>query len=295
MKNTQIANKIIQSTKLKNYTRYSLQACYVKTLELEGDFSIGKVVSANYTQTQVLLVEEEKELEIAANDPSKSAQPDDDKPAAQKGVYNPNVFWKCNQMGHFARECPNPDPQPTKALGNLHHTLEAETPVTLALLNEFFNKLIRVEKKNDITKANLKKAYQQVCNQTGPSAQPVAPPAQAVPAPRAPTPPPANVPRKAQVGQPPRQPKPKTAPAAALVQKTPPAAKLRQPKPRATRARAKNKPVPGGVTPVNPEEDEAAPPEDEYDTNHLANLPTDSEAGTDGDNSGGEGSALDEQ
>ena len=42
-------------------------------------------------------------------------------------------------MGHFVRDCPTQDPQPTKALGRLHHTLEAETPIGRSLLNEFFN------------------------------------------------------------------------------------------------------------------------------------------------------------
>ena len=30
-------------------------------------------------------------------------------------------------MGHFARECTQ-DANPTRAIGKLHHTLEAETP-----------------------------------------------------------------------------------------------------------------------------------------------------------------------
>ena len=112
-------------------------------------------------------------------------------------------------MGHFARECPNPDPQPTKAVGKLHHTLEAETPVTRALLNKFFNKLVRSEKKNDITKAKLKKARQQVANQANPPAQPQTPQHQpATPTPPV-TPPQAAAPRKAQVGRPPKQAKPK--------------------------------------------------------------------------------------
>ena len=43
-------------------------------------------------------------------------------------------------MGHFARECTQ-DANPTRAIGKLHHTLEAETPVARSLLTEFFNKV----------------------------------------------------------------------------------------------------------------------------------------------------------
>ena len=38
--NTQIANKIIRSNHFKDYTRYSLQACFARALKLEGDFQV---------------------------------------------------------------------------------------------------------------------------------------------------------------------------------------------------------------------------------------------------------------
>ena len=72
-------------------------------------------------------------------------------------------------MGHFARDCPNQDPQPTKVLGRLHHTLEAETPISRSPLNEFFNKLMRSERKQEIAKAKLKKARQQLVTQVNPN------------------------------------------------------------------------------------------------------------------------------
>ena len=40
IRNTQIANKIIKSNHFKDYTRYSLQACFAWALELEGDFQV---------------------------------------------------------------------------------------------------------------------------------------------------------------------------------------------------------------------------------------------------------------
>ena len=63
-------------------------------------------------------------------------------------------------MGHFVRECTQ-DANLTRAIGKLHHTLEAETPVVRSLLTEFFNKLMRVQRKHDIVQAKLKKERQQ--------------------------------------------------------------------------------------------------------------------------------------
>ena len=62
-------------------------------------------------------------------------------------------------MGHFARGCKQ-DINPTRAIGKLHHTLKAETPVAKSLLTEFFNKLMRVQRKHDRVQAKLKKARQ---------------------------------------------------------------------------------------------------------------------------------------
>ena len=127
-------------------------------------------------------------------------------------------------MGHFARDCPTQDPQPTKALGRLHHTLEAETPIGRSLLNEFFNKLMRSERKQEIAKAKLKKARQQLNVQANPQQVQAGGGATATtPCPSnslhqqdpSVTPPQANVPRKAQVGRPARIAKPKPVPPAA--------------------------------------------------------------------------------
>ena len=84
------------------------------------------------------------------------------------------------------------------------------------------------------------------------------------------TPPPANVPRKAQVGRPAKIVKPK-APQAAGPKKTTPL------KPPVTRSKTKNQPIPTNVSVTDPEDDTTAPVSVEYDTDELAELPTDSE------------------
>ena len=157
IQNTQITNKIIKSSRFKDYTRYSLQACFMRALELEGDFQVGEVVTPNYAQAQVLAVDGEDSQEIAAGDAGSNTTPINKQGTTTLGMYNPNVCWRCGQVRHFVRDCPNQDPQPTKVIGRLHHTLEAQTPISRTLLNKFFNKLMRSERKQEIAKAKRKK------------------------------------------------------------------------------------------------------------------------------------------
>ena len=281
IRNTQIANKIIKSNHFKDYTKYSLQACFPRALKLEGDFQVGEVVTPNYVQAQVLTVKGEGATDMATGDASNDAKPVDNQGTTPPEMYNPNVCWRCGQVGHFARDCPTQDPQPTKALGRLHHTLEAETPIGRSLLNEFFNKLIRSERKQEIAKAKLKKARKQLNFQANPQQvqvggdAPVATPAQATAAPAGPpavTPPQANVPWKMQVGRPARVAKPKPMPPAAAPKKATP------PKPPVRRSKTRNQPTPTPVAAMDLEADITAPVDAEYDTDELTELPTDSES-----------------
>ena len=102
IRNTQIANKIIKSNCFKDYTRYSLQACFARALELEGDFQVGEVVTPNYTQAQVLAVEGEPSPEVAAGDAGGDTVPADKQETTPPGMNNLNVCWRCGQVGHFA-------------------------------------------------------------------------------------------------------------------------------------------------------------------------------------------------
>ena len=106
-------------------------------------------VSRVKPNTMIFVIARQGSPEIATGDASNDATPVD-KQATPQGMYNPNMCWRCGQVGHVARDCTNQNPQPTKALGRLHHTLEAETPISRSLLNEFFNKLMWSERRQNI-------------------------------------------------------------------------------------------------------------------------------------------------
>ena len=144
---------------------------------------------------------------------------------------------------------------------------------------------MRSERKQEIAKAKLKKARQQLNVQANPQQVQVGggaiatTPAQAQIAPAGPpavTPPQANVPRKAQVGRPARIAKPKPVPPATAAAVAP--KKVSPPKPPVTRSKTRSQPTPTPVAGTDLEADVTAPVDAEYDTDELAELPTDSDS-----------------
>ena len=159
---------------------------------------VGEVINPGHVQTQILPVEGEDTVEVDPVDPGDDDGEDPN--AVPKPTYNPNVCYRYGNLGHFARECPHPDPRPPKIGGKMHHSLEMDTPITQGLLNDFWNRIIRQEKRNVVVQAKLKKARQQLGGQApapakGAQPPPATPPAKAQPA----TPPLPAQPRKAQV------------------------------------------------------------------------------------------------
>ena len=142
---------------------------------------------------------------------------------------------------------------------------------------------MRSERKQEIAKAKLKKARQQLNVQANPQQVQVGrgatatTPAQAMTASAGP-PAVTNVPRKAQVGRLARIAKPKPLPPAAAVAVAP--KKVSPPKPPVTRSKTRNQPTTTPVAATNLEADVTAPVDAESDTDELAELPTDSESET---------------
>ena len=151
----------------------------------------------------------------------------------------------------------------------MHHSFEADTPITQGLLNDFLNRIIRQEKRNVVVSAKLKKARQQLEGQGatpvkgGPQTTPATPPKV-----QQGTPPPPAQPRKAQVRRPRRPQDPKVAGGKGKVAPSAPANKgkknpVRDPK----------------ATTVNPVEENKEPSDsDANDTDALSHLPTDDES-----------------
>ena len=151
------------------------------------------------------------------------------------------------------------------------------------------------ERKQEIAKAKLKKVRQQLNSETNPNSTqtggnvPNNP--SASPAPTPVTPPPTNVARIAQVGRPAKVPKPRggqSAPVGGLK-------KAPAPKPPITRSKVKDQPPLRGVKVTEIEDNTATLVEVEYDTDELAELPTDSESEANGSELGEESAPVEEQ
>ena len=96
LRNSAIANKIIKSQQFKEYTCYSLQSCFAKALELEGEFMVGEVVAPRHRQASVLGVEG---LNPTGGEGACEVKHQTDQ--GKGDLYNPNEWWRCGGMGHF--------------------------------------------------------------------------------------------------------------------------------------------------------------------------------------------------
>ena len=59
------------------------------------------MVTPNYVQAQVLVAEGEGTTDMAAGDTNNDANPVGDQGTTPTGMYNPNVCWRCGQVGHL--------------------------------------------------------------------------------------------------------------------------------------------------------------------------------------------------
>ena len=120
-------------------------------------------------QAQVLAVEGEGAVEVAAGDANNDAKPVDNQGTTSPGMYNPKCLlevWASGTLceGFVLLKTPS---RPKLWVGCITRW-KRETPIGRSLLNEFFNKLMRSERKQEIAKAKLKKARQQLNVQANP-------------------------------------------------------------------------------------------------------------------------------
>ena len=149
-----IANKIVRSIASKNCTTYSMADCFAKALELEGEFQVGEVVSAD-ANAQVLLALAAGEQE-EVNELTGTGEAD-----RRALAYNPNPCYNCKEIGHFRRDCPLLNSPVPVITGKLHHTLDVEMPVGKEMLDDFLSKLLRSERRGAKLLAKLHKERQQ--------------------------------------------------------------------------------------------------------------------------------------
>ena len=128
--------------------------CFAKALELEGEFQVGEVVSAD-ADTQILMALAAGEQE-EVNEITGTGEADRRTPA-----YNPNPCFHCKEIGHFKRDCPLLNSPVPVIAGKLHHTLDVETPVGKEMLDDFLSKLLRSERRGAKLLAKLHKERQQ--------------------------------------------------------------------------------------------------------------------------------------
>ena len=132
LQNPRIANKVAQSKEFQNYDQFSLQHCFKKALELEGTYQVSEGVNM-VRSTDVLHIyhdEDDKKLcEINKMNRNNKAKN--------------NACWKCEEVGHFAQECPLGDAKTQdRYAGKIQHTYTGTTPVIEKLWQDLMKKAI---------------------------------------------------------------------------------------------------------------------------------------------------------